>query len=75
MPMHQKLIVVVLTLGWVTKPGELENGFEVTSLCPLPIARSPHLRQLDIFGNISALLGPFDMSCITVFEAQVSFPF
>ncbi|XP_054939861.1 T-cell surface glycoprotein CD1b-1-like [Physeter macrocephalus] len=31
----------------------------------------PHLRQLDIFGNISALLGPFDMSCIMVFEALV----
>ncbi|KAB0402292.1 hypothetical protein E2I00_014118, partial [Balaenoptera physalus] len=33
--------------------------------------RSPHLRQLDILGNISALLGPFDMSCIMVFEALV----
>ena len=75
MPMHQKQVMVVLTLRWVTKPGELENGFEVTSLCPLPIARSPHLCQLDIFGNISALLRPFDMSCIMVFEALVSFPF
>ena len=75
MPMHQKQVMVVLTLRWVTKPGELENVFEMTSLCLLSIVRTPPLPQLDIFGNISALLGPFVMSCIMVFEALVSFPF
>ena len=62
------------------RPGELENfeeieDFEVTSLCPLPISRTFHLYWLDSFGNNSALLDPFDMSCIMVLEAPVSFYF
>ena len=51
------------------------NGFEMTSLCPLYIARTPQVHWLDICGNNSALLDPFDMSCIMVLEALVSFHF
>ena len=59
---------------------ELENfeeleGFTVISLCSLPISRTFHLHRLDSFGNNSALLDPFDMFCIMVLEALVSYYF
>jgi len=71
----RKQVMVLLTLGWARGPEELVNGFEVTSLCPLHIARTPQIHWLDICGNNSALLDPFDMSCIMALEALVSFHF
>ena len=75
MPMLQKQLMMVLTLRWTRRPGELENGFEVTFLCLLPISRTPHIHWLDTCGNNSALLDPFDMPCIMVLETLVSFHF
>ena len=63
---------VVLTLRWAGRPGELVNAFDVAFLCPLHIARTPHVHWPDICGNNS---DPFDMSCIVVLEALVSFHF
>ena len=75
MPMHQKHLMMVLTLRWARRPGELENGFEVTFLCLLPIARTPHIHWLDTCGNNSTLLDPFDNPCNMVLETLVSFHF
>ena len=50
----------------------MENGFEVISLCPLSIARTLHLHWPDTCGNNSGN-HHFDMSCIVVLEALVSF--
>lgn len=70
-----KQVTAVLTLKWAGRPGELVNGFDVAFLCPLHIARTSHIHWPDICGNNSALLDPFDMSCIMVLEALVSFHF
>ena len=75
MPMLQKQLMMVLTLRWARRPGKLENGFEVTFLCLLPIARTPHIHWLDTCGNNSAILNPFYMPCIMVLETLVSFHF
>ena len=73
--MLQKQLMMVLTLRWARRPGKLENGFEVTFLCLLPIARTPHIHWLDTCGNNSPLLNPFYMPCITVLKTLVSFYF
>ena len=73
--MHRKQLMMVLTLRWARRPGELENGFEVRFLCLLPIARTPHIHWLDTCGSNSALLDPFHMPCIMVLETLVSFHF
>ena len=75
LPMHRKQLMMVLTLRWARRPGEPENGFEVISLCLLPIARTPRIHWLDTCGNNSALLDPFYMPCIMVLETLVSFHF
>ena len=74
MPMCQKWVMEVLTLKWARRPREIENGFEVISLCPLSIARTLHLHWPDTCGNNSGN-HRFDMSCIVVLEALVSFLF
>ena len=71
----RKQVMVVLALRWARRSDKLVNGFEVTSLCPLHIARTPHVHWLDIRGNNSALLDPFYMPCIMVLETLVSFHF